>query len=435
MTIAASIRSVLNSRRTRRRALAYASASSDAQREAAQLDLLNEAWKHTFTTVPYYSELIGSAGLPGRFASLEEFATRVPVADRKTFQEQRERLVSSERPAQLVRITGGSSAEPVRIPSWKSEFRFARPDPWLARSWYGIRPESRLFLLWGHSHLLGTGVRGWIAARRRKLEDRLLGYLRFSAYDLSRASLRRAAEALIRFRPEYVSGYSVALDLFARANAESRAALRAAGVKLVVATAEGFPAPDSQERLADLFACPIGMEYGAVETNIVAHTHPEGGYRVLWRSHLVDAERVGGQHRLRVTSLYPRCVPLVRYELGDEIELKSGAAERVASVLSFERVIGRCNDYVVLGEGSLVHSEAFTHAVRSCEEVLSYQVVQEDSDLRLLYTAERELDSTIQTDIRQRLARVHGELQGIRFERVGALHRTIAGKTPMILRR
>jgi phenylacetate-coenzyme A ligase PaaK-like adenylate-forming protein len=435
MTMVASIRSVLESRRARRRETVYASACSDAQREAAQLDLLNEAWERTVSTVPYYSELIESAGLPRHFASFEEFASRVPVTDRKTFQEQRERLVSSERPAQLVRITGGSSAEPVQVPSWKSEFRFTRPDLWLARSWYGIRPESRLFLLWGHSHLLGSGVRGWIAARRRNLKDRLIGYLRFSAYDLGRSSLRRAADALIRFEPEYVVGYSVALDLFARANAERRTALRAAGVKLVVATAEGFPAPDSQERLADLFACPVGMEYGAVETDAVAHTHPEGGFRVFWRSYLIDTERVGGQHRLRVTSLYPRCVPLVRYELGDEIKLASGAAERVSSVLSFERVIGRCNDYVVLGDGSLVHSEAFTHAVRSCEEVLSYQVVQEGSDLRLLYTTERELDSAVQAAIRQRLARVHGELQGIRLERVESLHRTIAGKTPMVLRR
>jgi phenylacetate-CoA ligase len=435
MTMAASIRSILDSRRTRRRAREYASAPSDAQREAAQLDLLNEVWERTVATVPYYSERVGRAGLPRRFTSLEEFAARVPVAERKTFQEQRERLVSSERPAQLVRITGGSSAEPVQIPSWKSEFRFTRPDQWLARSWYGIRPDSRLFLLWGHSHVLGAGLRGWIAARRRNLKDRLLGYLRFPAYDLSRSSLRRAAEALIRFRPEYVLGYSVALDLFARANAERTAALRAAGVKLVLATAEGFPAPDSQERLADLFACPVGMEYGAVETDAVAHTHPQGGYRVFWRSYLVDAERVGGRHRLRVTSLYPRCVPLVRYELGDEIELGSSAAEHVSSVLSFERVIGRCNDYVALGEGARVHSEAFTHAVRSCEEVLSYQVVQEGSDLRLCYTADRELDSAIQADIRRRLARVHSDLEGIRFERVEALQRTIAGKTLMVLRR
>jgi phenylacetate-coenzyme A ligase PaaK-like adenylate-forming protein len=107
----------------------------------------------------------------------------------------------------------------------------------------------------------------------------------------------------------------------------------------------------------------------------------------------------------------------------------------VSSVLSFERIIGRCSDYVVLSDGSLIHSEVFTHAVRSCEEVLSYQVVQQDSDLRLLYTSERELDAAVQADIRQRLGRVHGELQGIRLGRVEALHRTIAGKTPMILRR
>ncbi len=435
MTLVGSFRARRVSASVRERAAAYAAVRSDDERRAVQLELLNESWAWNAASVPHWSQQVAAGALPARFESLEEFVRSVPVMDRRGFRAGGDALVSRARPPQRVRITGGSTAEPVQMPSWRSEFAFARPDMWLARSWYGIRPDSPLFLLWGHTHLLGSGWRGWLNGRARELCDVLLGYRRFSAYDLGREALRRAADALLEFRPEFVIGYSVALDLFASANADRRDALRASGVKLVLAAAECFPATDSEARVQDLFGCSLGMEYGAVETSLLAHTHPQGDYQVFWRSYLVDAERVGERHRIRVTSLYPRCTPLVRYDLGDEIEPAPWAGERIASVLRFDRLIGRCNDFVILDDGFRVHSEGFTHAVRTCETVRSYQVVQDAEGLRLLYTADRSLSADEMRGIRERLARIHDQLEKLPLIRVTALERTIAGKTPMVLRR
>jgi phenylacetate-coenzyme A ligase PaaK-like adenylate-forming protein len=434
VTLAASLRAWRDRKRTSERASAYA-IDADSACFSEQLALLNRAWDETIAAVPFWSARVASGDVPRRFESLEEFAARVPATDRALLQRERARLVHGARAPEVMRITGGSTAEPVQIPSWRSEFEFTHLDVWMARAWYGLAPEARQFLLWGHSHLLGSGWRGWINARKREISDRVLGYYRASAYDLAPDAMRRAANALIRFRPALVLGYSVALDRFAAANAGRREALRAAGVRLVLAAAEGFPSADSAAALADLFGCPVGMEYGAVETGLVAHTHPTGGYRVFWRSYLIEAERVGAHHRVRVTSLYPRCTPLVRYELGDEIALPAEAADRVASVLRFERVVGRCNDYVVLEDGFTAHSEVFTHAVRMCSAVRAYQIVQAEGRLALLYTAEADLPAAEARAIRERLARVHPGLGAIGVERVAALHRTIAGKTPMVLRR
>jgi phenylacetate-coenzyme A ligase PaaK-like adenylate-forming protein len=435
MTAVGRLRSRFETRALRARADLYAQAAHDAERRARQLELLNESWGQTCSRIPYFRELRARADLPARFDSLDEFAARVPVMNRQTLQQHGVALTSPERPQELVRITGGSTAEPVQIPAWHSEFAFTKSDMWLARSWYGIAPHDRLFLLWGHSHLLGTGWRGFVNGQKRRLSDRLLGYCRYSAYDLGEAALRRGADALLGFRPAYVVGYSVALDLFARANAARRDALRAAGVRLVVAAAEGFPAPDSEARIADLFGCPVAMEYGSVETGLVAHTHPDGGYRTFWRSYLLEAERVGSQRRVRVTSLFPRCVPLVRYELGDELELAPDAGSAGPSVLAFARVIGRSNDYVALADGFLAHSEAFTHCVRACVAIQAYQVVQDARGIRLHYVAARDLDAADAQGVRERLRRIHPDLAGVALERVAALQRTVAGKTPMVIRR
>jgi phenylacetate-CoA ligase len=439
MTLVGRVRSSRYAPAVEQRARVYPSSIDDEGRLRAQLEAWNREWQRLTTSVPYFKRLSRENQLPPRFNSWQEFLDRVPPATRAVVQHRTAEMTSDERPPDFTRTTGGSTAEPVQLPAWNSEEVFTMYDRWLARSWYGVSPGSRLFLLWGHSHLMGSGLKGRLNAVRRKLSDRLLGYYRFSAYDLRPEALREAARALIRFRPEYVVGYSVALDLFARANADLRDELRAVGLKVVIGTAESFPSPDSAQLLEDLFGCAVAMEYGSVETQLIAHTRPAGGYAVFWQSYFLEAERDGSSAsssglQVRVTSLYPRCFPLVRYELGDEIELWDDATNHAIGIDGFKRVRGRCNDHVLLKDGTIVHSEAFTHAVRSCGEISGYQVAQSGASLSINYTARENLTAEQLAQIRSRLARAHPQLAHVEIKRVERLRQTIAGKTRMVIK-
>lgn len=437
MTLTGKIRAHRIADAIKARAASYAISNADSKKRLSQLDLWNSVWRRIGRTVPYYKRLVEEGRLPEHFRCWDEFIDRMPISNRSTLKNEGKGMISTERPIDFHRITGGSTAEPIQIPAWHSEVRYTEPDMWLGRSWYGVSPASRLFLLWGHSHLLGTGIKGWINARKRMSLDRMLGYLRFSAYDLRPEILRRAALELIRFKPDYLIGYSVALDLFASANTALRDELRALSMKMAVGAAEGFPSPESEARLGDLFGCPIAMEYGSVETGLMAHTHPSGGYRVFWGTYFMEAERKlpeSPNMTVRVTSLYPRCTPLVRYEIGDEIENWDHKEERVLGMESFKRVVGRCNDYVLLEDGARIHSEAFTHAVRACPVIASYQVVHSSTDLRIRYTSDIPLSGSQIAQIRERLGKIHPALRKTEFERIDRLIQTVAGKTRMVIK-
>jgi phenylacetate-coenzyme A ligase PaaK-like adenylate-forming protein len=415
----------------------YENVTTPAEMLQRQLSLFNQEWHRISTLVPFYRERRLRDKLPDSFSSWKEFLHLVPPTSRTMVQEHVGSMTSTGRPPEFSRMTGGSTARPIQIPAWESEQEHISRDLWFARSWYGIRPSARLFLLWGHSHLLGTGWRGRLNSYQRELSDRLLGYCRFSAYDLRPENLRRAGDRLLAFRPDFVIGYSVALDLLAQANADRAAVLRKAGVRLVLGAAEAFPGPESAERLARLFDCPVGMEYGSVETGLMAHTHPEGGYCTFWRSYFLEAERVSGtnRHLLRVTSLFPRCFPLVRYEIGDEIELPAGAPDRVYGLRTFVRVIGRCNDSVILADDTAIHSEVFTHAVRPCPEVKGYQVIARDREwVRIEFLADVPLPAEVRQAIAERLGKAHSGLAGIELRRVEALRQTVAGKIRMVVK-
>lgn len=395
-----------------------------------QLERLNDVWGDVCRRVPFYERLRRERSAPERFSSWAEFGATVPILDRATVQAQLPALLDATRPPDFWRSTGGSTAEPLRVPGWRTEIAVATRGLWFARGWWGVTPADRAFLIWGHSHLLGQGVSGWLNARVRRAKDRLLGYRRYSAYDLSESGLRRAAAVLLDVAPAYVVGYAVALDRFARVNRDRESAFRRLGLKVAIATAESFPVPDSASLVAGVLGCPVAMEYGAVESGVIAHQRPDGGYGVLWRHHAVEAAVsavVPGAREVLVTSLYPRCLPLLRYRLGDLVAI-DGRGDGPQPALA--AVIGRCNDTIGLPDGAVVHSEAFSHALRDVPGMLGFQVVQSlDGAIRIDYVAPRALDETEIGPLRGRLRRIHPALERVRIARVAALEPTVAGKT------
>jgi len=346
-------------------------------------------------------------------------------------------MTSRERAPQWWRVTGGSTAQPIQLPAWHSEKAVVGPDQWLGRHWFGVRPSDRLFWLWGHSHLLGSGLGGQINRRVRGLKDWLLGYYRYSAYDLCADSMVRAGDILLSFGPDYVIGYSVALDSFARINRDRAGRFHDLGLKVVIACAESFPSADSAQTVSDVLGAPLAMEYGSIETGVVAYTTPLGGYQTFWRNHFVEAQdsSVRGGRVVRVTSLYPRCFPLVRYELGDEIELGCECDTAGRGVSKFKRVIGRCNDYVAFADGTRIHSEAFAHAIRDCADIAGYQTVQDGSNIRIKLISGSRISAKTIKAIRSRLRIVHPALADVVVEQVEVLEQTVAGKTPVVIRR
>lgn len=405
--------------------------------QAWQLDQFNKQWQSIRENVPYYSRLAAKRDLPLRFDSWKKFRRRMPVIDRETVQNHRIELTSTKEEPDFQRVTGGSTAEPVQIPAWSSERTYERRNFWYARDWYDITPSDRLFLLWGHSHMFGEGIAGWWKKQTRQLKDWLLGYQRFSAYDMSREALERAGEALLEMKPDYLLGYSTALDKWARATQSRRMDYHDLNLKAIVATAESYPRADSPQVIQETFGAPIVMEYGTVETGPIAYQTPDEDFQIFWRDYRIEGRKtdlVDGAYEIFVTSLYPRCFPLIRYRVGDLVPENPSSPSFDQTLSS---ILGRCNDYIELDGGRRIHSEAITHAVKDIPAVRAYQVHQRvDGSLKMYYVGENQegLGEQARQMIAQRFAQVDPELGEMELERVSALEQTPAGKQKRVVR-
>jgi phenylacetate-coenzyme A ligase PaaK-like adenylate-forming protein len=245
---------------------------------------------------------------------------------------------------------------------------------------------------------------------------------------MSPEDCERIAKLIIRHRPVGIVGYAAALDLLGRSTQHHREALRSAGVKFVLSTAEMLPKADSHEMLRDVFNAPIVQELGGVEFGHVAMKHECEPWEVFPDLNILearaDADDVGGESAF-VTTLYRRYTPWIRYQQGDLLErsyaLSNGHVHR------FDKLLGRVQDFLIMDDGRRVHSVALLHCVHQEPEVLNIQLVLRDGGpvLRLVC---REPDQKMESRIRQRLTQVHPALGTTVFDYVQDLQTTIAGK-------
>lgn len=403
---------------------------------AYQLSQINNVWKRASQEIPYYVHMKNKFKLPDKFPSLESYVHRMPILDKTVFQDKSIVYYFKSPIPNHSRVTGGTTSAPVQIPAWKSEYECNRFDYWVGRGYYGVKPEDRLFLFWGHSHLLGEGVSGVINKWARNLKDRVQNYVRYSCYDMQDDALLKAGEKILKSKPQYILGYSCALDRLSRISESRGYNFKKLHIKAIIGAAEAFPFNDSEEVIGRVFGGPVGMEYGSVETYLMAHTMPQGGYTVFWKNYLLEYDpEKGVNQEVIVTSLYDRCTPLFRYRIGDRIYVdKHIKLSNNISVLGFDSVVGRSNSPIRLPNGALLHSEAVTHMVRDQSNVLAYQFAYSKGRVQLRLITKSPLTNHEKEIIYSKANKIDVHFPDyLDVICVEKLDQTIAGKIPMII--
>jgi phenylacetate-CoA ligase len=402
---------------------------SSAELVARQLTALQQTWAAATAEIPYYRGLVESGAAPLHMETWDDLRA-VPVLTRRILQERSPEFVRRSGPPQSFMTTAGSTGQPLRIGMNQAErdlMRIVKLAEWQS---FGYTRSSRLFLIWGHGHLLGTGWRGRLSHVRRKLSDTYLGYRRVDAYRLDRTTCEAYAEAVLRFRPLGLISYGAALDLFARYTESFRERFRSLGLRFVLSTAEAPPREDTVPRLEDLFGCPVVQEYGGAEFGQVAFNRGHGPFEVYGDLNYVEGEAPGaeetGAEPLLVTTLYPRYLPLVRYRVGDAV--RGGTRLVNGHVRQFTQVAGRINDVIELATGEFIHSVAVFHCVHQEPAVFGIQMILLDDGIDINLVAEAGNRESLEARIRRRLAQVHPLLANSRFRYVADLHATSAGK-------
>ena len=248
-------------------------------------------------------------------------------------------------------------------------------------------------------------------------------------------------------RPEALLTIPTLMSMLAEEQLAGRLDIRPA---TLVVSGEAL-ADDMRRRMIDAWGCEPFQPYSSTEALILASESPERvGLHVS--EDLLVLEVVDERdrpvppglpgHKVLVTSLVNRALPLIRYEIADAVVLAHGSDPSGRPYARIERVEGRNDDrlrFPAVGGGEVV---VLPYRLRSpfatLPEVVQYQIVQERERLAVRVVlrpdAPNDVMARVAADMRNALEAAGAVPPQIDVEHVVALEREPGGSKLKVIR-
>jgi phenylacetate-CoA ligase len=286
---------------------------------------------------------------------------------------------------------------------------------WRYWGWAGYRLGDRIAELGSHFFLKRPQLRDVPHFYQRHLRRLHLNSARISPDDA-----RQMADAIRRYKPRFIKGVSSTLYFFALSVNE--AGITDLSFKAVFSTGE-VVTKLYRNTIETVLNAPLLDSYGHMERTVSISQCLQGGYHVNCDYGILEIiEPTSGNSgtfrsgRAVGTSLYNLAMPLIRYDIGDEIEVfaedKSCPCGRTLPLV--KAIHGRSEDVIITPDGHYITSLfivpefvagiRFAQFVQTSENEMEVRVVQnqewnENTEEQLLQYTRRLLGPSMRANL------------------------------------
>jgi phenylacetate-CoA ligase len=386
--------------------------------EAYQAERLRSLVEHARRHSPFYRD---------RLAGLEVRTTadlrQVEPVDKETF---RRELDSIHTIASGVSVhTGGTTGTPLQVLFTKADVqeRMATLDEWRAR--HGVNRWARRATFSGRIVVAPGNTGGGVARTNLALGQRL-----YSSFHLQGSRLEEYARDLARFQPGMIDGFPSAISMVA---AHLAATGRSGSVRprAVFTTSENLY-EHQRALIGQAFGCPVRNQYASAEGAPFVTECERGALHSDLRTGVIEQ----GDEGILVTSFTTAGTPLIRYRIGDRMDLTEGRCDCGDHNPVIAGIAGREQDYVVSPERGMVGVGLIDIFKKIPPVVKQAQVDQVASNELLVRLVPDRLpfDEQYLDVLREGLAERVGRSMAVRFDLVDRIDPEPGGKVRYVKR-
>lgn len=356
-------------------------------------------------------------------------STTLPVLTRQVVSEQRDALLAGGHGQAGLKLgyTGGSTGKPLAYYYTDEKTEHMRAGMMRSYRWAGWRPGDKVLNFWGARQDIHKPRTAGDRLRRYAAAERTLG-----AYEFSEAELLQWARQVQSWKPTLLQGYASILAELAQFVQRSKLRMPST-IKGVFSTAEVLY--DWQRAaIESAFSCTVFNQYGSREVPNIGLQCAQGNFHVF--SDLVKLESipVDGEHRLLVTSLSNRVMPMIRYELGDLGRLQDGQCGCGSPFPLLALDVCRKNDLIVTPAGRNIYPAYFVHLLDGYSGVEQFQFEQTAPGRILLrLCARQDVVDVVGQALQPRTQADLGSDMCLQVERVEAIPRSRSGKHRFVM--
>jgi phenylacetate-CoA ligase len=385
--------------------------------------------RHCAESVPYYRRLFHDLGVdPGSIRTLEDLRV-LPVLDKATVQERSAEMVSERVPARhRVPIhTSGTTGGGLRFVTTLQALQEQYAIWWRYYRLRGLQPGTWCAYFGGRSvvPLRQSAPPLW----RYNYPGR---QILFSAYHLSPDTFMHYVAELRRARPPWLHGYPSLLALLASLLLERKVTL---GYTPAWVTTGAENLMEQQARIIQrAFGRPPAQHYGMAEA--VANCFQCPRDRLHVDEDFAAVEFLPGEEEKSVrvvgTNFSNPATPLLRYDVGDRVEIGSGSCTCGLPGRVVARVDGRKEDYVILANGARLGR--MDHIFKDMMAIREAQIVQgAPGRITVRIVRHPQYDGGDENVLREEFRKRVGDLAEVGFEYVERLPRSRNGKLRFVV--
>lgn len=373
----------------------------ETQRER-QLSLLNDLLEHAVKHVPHYREKYADAPIP--LDSLDQLKT-LPPLEKVELKEHADRLVSETHDTETLHqeFTSGSTGKPLSIyvdddaAAWQQAHQLRHYRE------MGYEPGDKIAVIWGEGQYFA------MKEFRDTVDNLFRNKRELRTFELSTEEVREYSRFLDRFDPDIIESYPSAVVLLCEAIENQGLSVSPKSVQ----TTSEMLSDREREYIESVMDAPVYNKFGASEVGPVALScEHSDAMHINTESIIVETDDDG---KLYVTNTRNHAMPIVRYQIGDVVELEDSSPQPCdcgATLPRIEAIRGKMNDLVVTTKGTYLDPYFFVDLMDRGPAVETFKIVQhEDRSLEFMVIPETAADGDeIARHVTDGLAAVDDEL-------------------------
>ena len=337
----------------------------------------------------FYANLYNGHLNTNKLSNLKE----LPVVNKEIFRNHLKELYTIEKSKGIVSKTGGTTGKSLEVLFTHDNMqeRFAMLDNFRSKFGYELGKKTAWFS--GKNLLTQKDIN----KKRFWKTDYYYKVRYYSTFHIKDDYLKYYIQDLLNFKPEYLIGFPSSIYEIARYGLDHKIEFPSGLIKAVFPTAETVTI-ETRNKLKLFFKAEVFDQYASSEgapfifecQNHNLHLELQSGVFEVFDNN----NEYSNRGKLIVTSFTTEGTPLIRYDIGDDIELSKDVCNCGNNNPLVKQIIGRIDDYVYSPENGKINLGNVSNTLKDVKGIIKFQVLQNElNKIEILQVIDKELYS------------------------------------------
>lgn len=301
---------------------------------------------------------------------------KLPILNKEVIRQELKNIQTIPAKSGIVSKTGGTTGKSLEIVFSHEDMqeRFAMLDDFRSKAGYELGKKTAWFS--GKDIITDKDVKN----KRFWKTDYLHKVRYYSTFYISESYLDYYLQNIINYRPEYLIGFPSSILEIVKHGRKKGVVFPEGIVKAIFPTAETVT-PAIREDLESFFNTKVYNQYASSEGAPLIYECIKGNLHIDIRSGVFEVldedDQPTNNGRMVVTSFTTTGVPLIRYDIGDVLELSDVVCNCGNNNPLAKAIHGRVDDYVYSPTRGKINLGNISNALKDTYGIRRFQVVQD----------------------------------------------------------